>query len=140
MSKIDAFDISAEAVSDTSTVPLERPNGDPLTNPTTGEHCSVTVYGPGSKPYARAQGAKNRAVMAFVKRGGKKMGDEEQREIDAEFLATCTVSFNGFTYKSLTGHEQFKQAYMDAGIGFIAEQVNRHIGDWANFSKPANAT
>lgn len=135
----DTFDISAEAVADTSTVYLERPNGDPLQNPKQ-EQCTVTVYGPGSKAFARAQGAKNRAMMAFVKRGGKKMSDEEQREIDADFLATCTVSFNGFSYKNLTGHEQFKQAYMDTGIGYIAEQVNRHIGDWANFSKPANAT
>lgn len=135
----DVFDISAEAVSDTSTVMLDRPNGDPLNNPK-GEQCSVTVYGPGSKAFARAQGAKNRALMAFVKRGGKKMADDEQREIDAEFLATCTVSFNGFSYKGLTGHEQFKQAYMDSSIGYIAEQVNRHIGDWANFTKPASAT
>ncbi len=131
------FDISAEAVSETSVVLLERPNGDPLNN-ADGTQCSVTVYGPGSKAFARAQGAKNRALMAFVKRGGKKMADEEQREIDAEFLSTCTVSFNGFVYKGLTGHEQFKQAYMDAGIGYIAEQVNRHIGDWANFTKAAN--
>ena len=129
----NTFDISSEAAADTATIELDRPNGDPMLNPN-GEQCSVTVYGPGSKPFQRAQAARNRAVLAFVKKGGKKMADDEQREIDAEFLATCTVSFNGFKYKDLTGHEQFKAAYMDTKIGFIADQVNKGVGDWSNFT------
>ena len=63
------------------------------------------------------------------------MSDGEQREMDAEFLATCTVSFNGFVYKDKTGHEMFRAAYLDATIGYIAEQVNAAVGDWSNFMK-----
>lgn len=128
------FDISALAVKETTTIELADPNGDPLSNDK-GEALSVTVYGPGSKQFQKAQSARNRAVLDYIRKGGKKMKDNEQRELDAEFLAACTVSFNNFTYKDLTGHEMFKAAYLDAGIGFISEQVNKGIGDWANFTQ-----
>jgi hypothetical protein len=35
----------------------------------------------------------------------------------------------------LTSAEMFKAVYLDTSIGFIAEQVNKAIGDWANFTK-----
>jgi hypothetical protein len=130
------FDISKLAVNETTIIELETPDGEPLANDT-GDPLSITVYGPGSRPFQRAQGVRNRAVLEFVKKGGKKMKDGEQRELDAEFLAACTVSFNNFVYKDFTGTEMFKQAYMDAGIGFITEQVNKAIGDWANFTQPS---
>jgi len=129
-----SFDISKLAVSATSVIDLEDPNGEPLVTDT-GETISVTVYGPGSKPFQKASGIRNRAILEYVRKGGKKMKDDEQRELDADFLAACTVSFNGFTYKDFTGYEMFKQAYLDPSIGFIAEQVNKAIGDWANFTQ-----
>ena len=128
------FDISNLAVNSTATVELESPSGDPLTNQD-GEVLTVTVYGPGSKQFQKASGVRNRAILEYVRKGGKKMKEDEQRELDAEFLAACTVSFNGFGYKDLTGIEMFKAAYLDPAIGFISEQVNKAIGDWANFTK-----
>jgi hypothetical protein len=128
------FDISSLAVKDTTIVELETPTGDELLNDK-GERLSVTVYGPGSKQFNKAQGVRNRAILEYVKRGGKKMKVGEQRELDAEFLASCTVSFNNFTYKEFTGSEMFKEAYLDTAIGFISEQVNKAIGDWANFTQ-----
>jgi hypothetical protein len=133
------FDISTLAVKDTTIIELESPTGDPLTNDK-GDTLSVTVYGPGSKQFHRAQSVRNRAILEYVKKGGKKMKDGEQRELDAEFLASCTVSFNGFTYKDLTGYEMFKAAYLDTAIGFISEQVNKAIGDWANFTQGSSKT
>ena len=133
------FDISKLAVKETAVIELESPDGEPLINDQ-GETLSVTVYGPGSKQFQKAQGTRNRAILEYVRKGGKKMKDEEQRELDAEFLSACTVSFNGFTYKELTGYEMFKAAYLDPAIGFIAEQVNKAIGDWANFTKGSNKT
>jgi hypothetical protein len=131
---IKMFDISNLAVNSTATVELESPSGDPLTNQD-GEVLTVTVYGPGSKQFQKASGVRNRAILEYVRKGGKKMKEDEQRELDAEFLAACTVSFNGFGYKDLTGIEMFKAAYLDPAIGFISEQVNKAIGDWANFTK-----
>ena len=126
------FDISTLAVNETTIIELESPTGDPLVNDK-GENLSVTVYGPGSKQFQRAQSVRNRAILEYVKKGGKKMKDNEQRELDVEFLASCTVSFNNFGYKDLTGYEMYKAVYLDATIGFISEQVNKHIGDWSNF-------
>lgn len=128
------FDVSKLAVSATSIIELEDPSGEPLINDS-GEVISVTVYGPGSKQFQKASGVRNRAVLDYIRKGGKKMKDDEQRELDAEFLASCTVSFNGFVYKDLTGVEMFKAAYLDPSIGFIAEQVNKAIGDWSNFTQ-----
>jgi hypothetical protein len=132
--EIKMFDISNLAVNSTAIVDLESPDGEPLINQD-GETLTVTVYGPGSKQYQKAQGVRNRAILEYVRKGGKKMKEDEQRELDADFLAACTVSFNGFGYKDLTGAEMFKQAYLDPAIGFIAEQVNKAIGDWSNFTK-----
>lgn len=133
------FDISSLAVNETTIIELESPSGDPLTNDK-GEPLSVTVYGPGSKQFQKATSVRNRAILDYVKKGSKKMKDGEQRELDAEFLAACTVSFNGFGYKELTGVEMFKAAYLDTAIGFISEQVNKAIGDWANFTPAPSKT
>lgn len=135
------FDIAKLAAADTTVVELERPDGEPLVNDK-GEPCTITIYGPGSKAYAKAQGAKNRAVLEYVRKGGKKMKDDESRELDADFLATCTVSFNGFVYGDgkVSGYEMFKAAYMDTGIGFIAEQVNKAVSDWSLFTKGSAKT
>lgn len=133
------FDISKIGVNPTSTIELETPEGEALTNDA-GDAMSITIYGPGSKQFQKASGIRNRAILDYVRKGGKKMKDDEQRELDAEFLATCTVSFNGFVYKDLTGHEMFKAAYMDSAIGFIADQVNKAVGDWSNFTKGSSKT
>jgi len=134
-----SFDISKLAVSATSTIDLEDPTGEALLNDS-GDVISVTIYGPGSKQYQKASGVRNRAVLDHVRKGGKKLKDEDQREMDADFLAACTVSFNGFTYKDFNGYEMFKQAYLDPSIGFIAEQVNKAIGDWSNFTQGSSKT
>ncbi|WP_396190715.1 hypothetical protein [Flavobacterium sp.] len=134
MTKSTTFDISSLAVNATAIIELETTDGEPLLS-AEGDVLSVTVYGPGSKQFQKAQGVRNRAILDYVRKGGKKMKDDEQRELDAEFLAACTVSFNGFGYKDYTGPEMHKAAYLDPGIGFITDQVNKAVGDWANFTK-----
>jgi hypothetical protein len=127
------LDISKFAVQETARIDLETPDGEPMLDEA-GNQVSITVYGPGSKQFQKAQGIRNRAILEFVRKGGKKMKDDDQRELDAEFLSSCTVSFNGFGYRDLTGAEMFKAAYLDPAIGFVAEQVNKAVGDWANFT------
>lgn len=138
--KKPTFDISALSVTDTTDVELVDAKGEPLLVPGTDTPMSVTVYGPGSKPFAKAQATRNRAVLQTVRRGARKMKDEEQRDVDAEFLATCTASFNGFDYKGMVGHEGFKALYLDPKVGFIAEQVNKAISDWSAFTNPSATT
>lgn len=129
------FDISSQAVNETTIIELDGADGEPMVNDK-GERLTVTVFGPGSKPYQKAQAIRNRAVLAQIRKGKTKLSGNAQLEIDSEFLATCTESFGGFVYKDFTpGYEMFKACYMDYSIGFIADQVLTKIGDWENFTR-----
>ncbi len=131
------FEITSLAANDTFSLELLNANDEPLLD-TDGNPLSVTIYGPGSKVYAKAQAARTQRLMdRMAKRGKVKLSAEEQQRENAEFLAACTVSFNGWTYQGKADREAIEAAYNDPTIGFIAEQVNKAIGDWANFTKSA---
>lgn len=96
----------------------------------------VVLYGPGSKPYARAQAQQNNRMVDRLKRKGKSDETAERRAAEqADFLAGCTKEFENLEYDGLIGDELAKAVYADITIGFIADQVGKHLGDWANFSK-----
>lgn len=126
------FEITKLAARDTFTLELVNANDEPLRD-ADGKPLSVTVYGPGSKAYQKANAARTQRLMdAMTKKGKAKLNAEEQLRENAAFLAACTVSFNGWAYK---GEESaFEAAYSDPTIGFIADQVQKAIGDWANFT------
>jgi hypothetical protein len=130
------MDIRTKAVQATSTLHL-RDAADELMfdgdKPVT-----VTIYGPGSKQFAKAQQAQQNRMLDSLKRKGKTDQTAEQKRAEqAEFLTECTASFENLTYDALTGAALAKAVYSDIEIGFIADQVAKHIGDWANFSKPS---
>jgi hypothetical protein len=96
----------------------------------------AVLYGPGSKPYVRAQAAQsNRFVDRLKKKGKTDQSAEDKAQEQAEFLAACTASFENIDYDGLAGPELFKAVYADESIGFIAEQVGKHLNDWGNFTK-----
>ena len=132
------FDITTLAATDTSIVELVGGDDAPLFDDK-GKRLSITVYGPGSKVYQRAQARQQNQLMDKIKKRGKMdQSAEEKLAEQAEFLAACTVSFNAFTYppaEGLEGAALFRKAYEDPSIGFIASQVAAHINDWANFTK-----
>jgi hypothetical protein len=132
------FDITTLAATDTSTVELVGGDDAPLFNDK-GKRLSITVYGPGSKVYQRAQARQQNQLMDKIKKRGKMdQSAEEKLAEQADFLAACTVGFNGFAYppaEDATGQDHFRYAYADPSIGFIAAQVASHINDWANFTK-----
>jgi len=126
------FEITTLAAKDTFTLDLLNGN-DELLFDTNGQPISVTVYGPGSKPYQKAQNARNqRLIDRMAKKGKVKLSAEEQTRENAAFLAACTVSFNGWAYHG--DSSAFEAAYLDPTIGFIAAQVSKAIDDWANFT------
>lgn len=127
------FEITSIAARDEFTVDLLNADESPLFN-ADGERLSITVYGPGSKQYAAAQAARNARIMErMAKRGAKaRMTADEQETEAALFLASVTKSFNGWAYKS--DPRAFEDCYRDRQLGFIADQVQRAVGDWANFS------
>jgi len=127
------FDISKLAVNETTDIHLRGADDEPLFDEN-GKPMTITVNGPGTKSFAKAQSARNKAVLERFQRKGKNKADTTLEE-SAEFLAAVTVSFNNFQYGEMEGFDQFKACYLDTKIGFIAEQVNKELGDWSNFTK-----
>lgn len=131
------MDIRTKAVSETGRLHL-RDAAEELMYTADGKEVAVNVYGPGSKQYAKAQAAQqNRAVDMLKRKGKTDQTAEQRRQENAEFLADCTESFENVEYDGLTGRALAIAVYSDTSIGFIADQVAKHIGDWANFSKPS---
>lgn len=130
-----SFDISTLAASDTSDVQLRNPVTDDLMF-NDGKPMSITVYGPGTKVFAKARSqAENRAIDRMKRKGKTDQSPEEKLENTAEFLAACTVSLNNFDYKGASDAAAIKAMYSDRSIGWIGELVDKHMGDWANFTK-----
>lgn len=139
------YDISQLAVADTSFLHLTDAEGTLLF---TGEGddkkpVGINLYSPGSDEYQRAQTKQQNKMVDRLKRKGKSdISAEERREQQASYLADCTYSFENLSYApagDATGPKLFKAVYNDARIGFIAEQVQAHLGDWENFT-PGSAT
>ena len=123
------------AASETGVLELRNGDDTPLLQDN-GLPCTVTVYGPGSKAFAAAKAAQqNRLIAKLQRRGGAEESPEAKAKNDADFLASITVAMDGVDYDGLTGRELFHAVYSDPSIGFIAEQVAKFSGDWANFSK-----
>lgn len=132
-----SFDISKLAASETTDVHLRDPGTDELLF-NGDQPISVTVYGPGSKPYAKARSAaENRAIDKFKRKGKTDQTPDEKLENTVAFLSACTVSLNNFDYKGATDAAAIKAMYGDRTIGWINDQVDKAMGDWANFTKPS---
>lgn len=130
----ELFEITTIAAKDTFEVLINNANDDPLKD-ATGKQLSVTVFGPGSKAYAKANAARTQRMLdRMAKKGRVKLSAEEQTHENARFLSAVTVSFNGWTYKGEADETAIAAAYLDVSIGFIADQVQAAVGDWANFS------
>src|SRR5437660_9697828 len=93
-----AFNIATLAVDETADLELNDPNDLPLAGDD-GARCTITLYGPGSEAFAKAEARRQNRLLERLKRKGKvEIPPEEQRAEQADFLATITVSFNGFEY------------------------------------------
>ena len=124
------MDIRTKAVAQTGHIELRDANDELM------EGVAVTVYGPGSKQYAKAQAAQQNRMIDKMKRKGVTNQTAEQKAAEnAEFLSEVTVDFEGLEYDGLEGHALAMAVYSDVTIGFIADQVAKFVGDWSNFSK-----
>lgn len=127
------FEISQLAAVETTDVHLRNPATDVLLYD--GEApMSITIYGPGSKPYVAAQSAaENRALSRFKRKAGSDQSAEEKQDNQVTFLCACTVALNNFDYKGGKDAAAIRLMYADLSVGWIAEQVNKALGDWSNF-------
>lgn len=138
------YDVMDFDVSDTTDIVLNHPKtGEPFMvdvevgegEKPTKKAMSVTVYGPGSKPYKAAQGVSEKTYSATFHRGKSRETQAQKEAREAAFLSACTISFNNFTYNGGDPKERetFRSCYLDEKRGWIKEQVNAEMGDWANF-------
>lgn len=134
----ELFDITQAAAVETGSIELRKGDDSPLYGADGKTRLTITVYGPGSRPYVDAASKRQNRQIDRLRRKGKidQTSDEKLAE-EAKFLAAITVSFNGFNYPPLptaTGHDLFIAVYSDPKLGFIKDQVAEYAGDWENFT------
>lgn len=97
----------------------------------------VTLYSPGSKEFARAQSDRNNRVLALVNIQGKaaSLTVEESIREKATYLADCTHSWENVDLEGKQGRALSEAIYSHLGLGFIADQNAKRLGDWKDFSR-----
>jgi uncharacterized protein YccT (UPF0319 family) len=131
------MDIRKFAAADTSTLHL-RDGSDELmyADDAKTKPITVTVYGPGSRQYQEAQSRNQNRAIDKLKSKGKTVQTADDKLADqADFLASITVGFENLDYDKLSGHALSLAVYSDPSIGFIAQQVSAHAGEWSHFTK-----
>lgn len=140
------MDIKKFAVSPTSRLHLRDAAGelmyaeDANGNQDLSKPMAVNLYGPGSKEYVKAQTEMNNRIVARLQKKKTDQTPEQTVADKAKFLAGCTESWENVECDALTGNPLSIAVYSSSEIGFIAEQVGTHIGEWGNFSKPSTKT
>lgn len=137
--------IKSLRASDTAVLHLKDVAGEPMFYVPAGGAAEdkkpvlVTLYGPGSEPYRKAQLSAQRRVMHLAKSGRKAFDrSAEERAADvAQLLVSITVGFEGLDTEGRALPEVLRELYADPTAGYIANQVNDFAADWANFSPSA---
>ena len=128
------FDVSMIEAAETATFDVMDLKGDPMV--IGGKTVTVELYGPGSDQYIAAQAKMDRdvqniavaAAIAANQKKNQKDTTDDMRRINLERLTACTKQFNGLP---LTPEAVFR----NKKLGYIHKQVERLLGDWANFMK-----
>lgn len=127
---------------------LQDAHGDPMVGED-GAPYWIKFYGPGSKQYAQADSDRNNLLMDKARRRGGKveMTPQQKAAMRADFLTKVTAEASPnflkdfeSDYPGSVGHALFTAVYSDREIAFIAEQSERYVDEWGNFSKPATET
>lgn len=125
------FDLAALELQDEATVTIYDATGDNelLVN---GEAVSITLYGQGSKQFVSAKYKLDNATSAsfaqMVQKKGSANRAEEASKNAAEFLATCTKSLNNLPIEGGA-----LALYSNHKLKYITDQVDKYLGDAANF-------
>jgi hypothetical protein len=135
------FDITSEAVDETTTIHLKSAKGELLyANGDREKPCQIEIWGPGSDAYGVVESRQTaRSLKRMQENDGKVTAApfEERVRDTAEDLATLTRKFINFGYPKagdVEGAELFAAVYRDKSLGFITKQVTQAVGDWGKFS------
>lgn len=137
------FDIRTLAISKTGEVPVRNASGEKQYD-ADGKPLSITVHSPGTKAFNAAQHARqlrnsDRMVNKMQGKADGKQTAEDATEERAEFLTAITISFNNFGIDGHTGRAMFASVYGDLELGHIADDVEKFVGDRANFIRPSTS-
>ena len=128
------MDVKSLKVAATGAVHVKDAAGEPLYDG--GEPVRIIVHGPGSRAYGTVKSRQTaRAVARMNENDGKVTAPTAEEELadKAEDLAALTVRFEGLTDADKQGAELFQAVYGDPELGFIANQVEKHLRDWGKF-------
>lgn len=135
-----AFDITSIETTETSFLHLKHPGTEePLYVGTGGDKqpVGITFHAPGTDGYEAA--SKKRTNRSLVRSKRKvDLNADLLRADTVDFLAEVTQSFSHLAYPpaaDATGTDLFKALYGDRKFGWVVEQANTHLGDWASFTK-----
>lgn len=95
------------------------------------------LFGPGSTQHASAKAvASARAMDRFKKKGKTDASPEEQAGDLTKFILSCTDSTENIDYDgNLKDHEMRKALLNDPEFSYIPAQIDKYLGDTANFTK-----
>jgi hypothetical protein len=134
------FDLASIETNDTSFLHLKSPDTEePIFTTANGEKVAVgiTFHAPGSEAFEAASARRTNRALHRSKRKIDLTADL-LRSDTVSFLADVTVSFDHLGYSpagDAKGEALFKAAYADRKFGWMVEQANTHLGDWASFTK-----
>jgi len=133
------MDIRKHAVKDTATIHIKTADNELMFDD--GKPVTITVFGPGSKQYSKAQAERQVRLLARLqdKKKAKATADDLEAE-QAQFLADCTHSTQCIEMDGKVGADLHLAIYSERSIGFIADQVNAYLGEWGNFTEASTKT
>lgn len=123
------FDVTAFEATDTAVLIVQnkKDDGPLLVN---DKPVRIELYGPGSKQYLSAQHKieQHNQAITFAGIRGKPIKEtaEDKAEKRVNKLVACTLSIDNFPIAP-------KDLYSNTKLGYIADQVEKFIGDWSNF-------
>lgn len=135
------FDLSKYTLSETSTLEVLDVDGlSPLLG-VDDQPVTIELYGPGSEVYVKAQATLDQGLQqigmasALAMNKGKTPKDSaaELAKLNVAKLVACTKAINNFPVTA-------DKLYEHIGLIYITRQVERHLGNMANFSKRSTPT
>ena len=124
------------SLSETSVLHVQTPDGDLMyMDEEMKKPVLIHLYGVGSKQYQMAERKRQDALAnKFKKYRNKTIPSEELEELRINFLVDCVASAENFDLDGQKGAELYEAVFSDRSLIFITEQVERFIGDQANFT------
>lgn len=131
------FDITQIASADTTFLHLKSPvDEEPIVTGPDKAAVGITFHAPGSDAYEAAVSKRTNRSLHRSKRKIDLTADLLRADTVA-FLADVTASFDGLAYPpagEAQGPDLFRALYGDRKYGWVIEQANTHLGDWAAFT------